>query len=230
MRTKRKAGFSAICGLLLAALATALLAGCPAKKDGDAGAAGGGSGSGSSGAAGDGAAADAPGSAEPSAADYISGKAGTEIIVSPDGFAMPRGWPLPDVLPPAGSTALPGERTAEEWAGGAVQWMQPFSNESGWNAVVSEVEAGLARSGFKLVRGEKTPVEPKVDEKGQPSVGYTSGQRLYSGKDGKFIVYLNGELRMQPESPGLPTASYELQVVYMDVALPLPSSSSLEDL
>ncbi len=174
--------------------------------------------------------ADSSPGGEVTAADYLSGKAGSEIVTTPDGIAMPQGWPQAEVVPPAGSVALPGEKTAEPWAGGAVQWMQPFSNDSGWTNVSQSIEAGLARSGFQLVRGEKTPVEPKLDNSGEPAVGFTHAERLYRHKDGKFIVYLRADLRLQPEAPGEPRSSYELELVFMDTPMPLPATTTLEDL
>lgn len=225
--------------LLPAALLLLVLSGCP--KPGDGGDQGGqgapGATSGGAETPQSGAQPGAGGDAglkslaeSPSAADYLSGKAGTEVVNTADGQAMPQGWPMAELLPPPGSTLLPDAISRQAWSSGAVQWVQDFSNEDGWPLVHESIESSLRAAGFQLVRGDKTPVEPELGADGLPASGFAKAERSYRSSDGKTLVFLRGELRRVAERPQDPLAKYQLQLIYFDLALPIPGTTTLEDL
>lgn len=172
-----------------------------------------------------GGAADA--AARPSVADYLSGKAGTELVMAPNGIALPQGWPLPAIAPPADATVLEGGQSRQPYSGG-VYWLLPFSSEQGYTAVVASIEVPLKSEGFRMVKSPATPRDPEIDEKGAPTVGYTEGTRAYLSQDGRTLLMLTAKLRQQPSSPGEPTSRYELQLIYLEAPMPMPPGAELK--
>jgi hypothetical protein len=141
---------------------------------------------------------------------------------------MPRGWPVPELMPPAGSEPFGESLAAANWGGGAVQWSQDFTAPVTWQELTAAIETELSGR-FQRLTGKENK-EPDLNADGSPKMGAASGERTYRSKDGRVAVFVRGNFQKQPSMPKGPTTTYGFQIVIFDQETPLGPNSKLEDL